>query len=425
MKPATTIASLVALTVSGLPGAAPAENLALVGGDVYPISGPMQPGATVLVEGSRIRAVGRNVGVPAGYQRIDCSGKWVTPGFIESASQIGLVEVSLESSTVDAEPELDDPVRAALYAGDAVDVRSTLVGVARRHGVTHAVAMPAGGLISGRSAWLALVGARSRLLPRAVRGPVAMHAALGESAAAAVHGSRASAIVRLAEAFDDARIYARNRSAYGRRQLYRLNTSRLDLVALQDVVARRIPLIVRASRAADISVVLRFSQKERLRVAILGAEEGWLVADALARRRVPVILQPLADLPRRFEARHARADNAALLARAGVDVALTTLSSHRASGLRFLVGNAVRAGLDRDAALRAVTLTPAKIYGMDDRTGSLAARKEANIVVWSGDPFEPRHHAEMVIIAGEIQPLESRQTRLARRHLERLGLITP
>lgn len=425
MRTVALIAGSVACAMFGPPRVALAENLALVGGDVYSASGPMQPKATVLVEGSRIRAVGRRVVAPAGYRRIDCTGKWITPGFIESASRIGLVEVSLESSTVDAEPKTGDPVRAALFAGDAVDVRSTLVGVARRHGVTHAVTMPVGGLISGRSAWLALVGPRSRLIPRAVSGPVAMHAALGESAADAVHGSRASAVARLKEVFDDARTFARNRSAFSRRQLYRLSTSRLDLVALQDVLTRRMPLLVRASRAADISVALRFAQEERIRVAILGAEEGWLVADDLARAEVPVIVQPLADLPRRFETRHARADNAALLARAGVDVALTTLSSHRASGLRFLAGNAVRAGLPRDAALRAVTRTPAQIYGVDGRTGSLQPGKEANIVVWSGDPFEPRHHAEAVIIAGEMQPLESRQTRLARRHLKRLGLIEP
>ena len=418
-------AGLVASSLTAAPRWANAENLALVGGDVYTVKGAMQAGATVVVEGSRIRAVGKGVRVPSGFRTIDCRGKWITPGFVESASQIGLVEVSLESSTVDSRPELDDPVRAALSTADAVDLRSTLVGVARRHGITNAVAMPMQGLISGRSAWLSLVGRDSKRLGDAVAGPIAMHVVLGESGAEAVYGSRASAILRLKEVFDDARAYAAHRSAFSRRQLYRLNTSRLDLVAMQDVIARRIPLIVRVSRAADIRVALELARTQKIRMAVLGAEEGWLVVDALARARVPVILQPLSDLPRRFEVRHARSDNAAILADAGVEVALSTFSSHNASGLRFHVGNAVRAGLPRDVALRAVTLIPARIYGLDDRYGAIERNKVANLVVWSGDPFEPKHYAETIVIEGEVQPLDSRQTRLARRHLRRLGLVQP
>jgi imidazolonepropionase-like amidohydrolase len=110
------------------------------------------------------------------------------------------------------------------------------------------------------------------------------------------------------------------------------------------------------------------------------------------------------------------------LAKAGVDVAVATRTSHNASMLRFALGNAVRAGLPHDAALAAATKVPAQIFGMADY-GTIERNKIANLVVWTGDPFEPAHRAETVIIRGELQSTENRQTKLARRHAKRLGLI--
>lgn len=417
-------ALLVSLAVGFAPAHAGAEDLALVGGDVYPVSGAPIPGGTVVIRGEEIVAVGLDVPVPPGAQVIDCRGKRVTPGLVESDSSLGLVEVELEKSTVDAEPS-GRPVRAALRASDAVDLRSTLVAVARRHGVTSAVSVPRGGLISGQSAWLDLVGPRSLHLERAVQGEVALHASLGQSGAGAVQGSRAAAALLLREVLDDARTYRRNKAAFQRNALYDLAASRLDLEALEPYLDGKRTVVLAVSRAADITAALALARQEKLRVALIGVEEGWLVADALAAAQVPVIVSPLADLPVRFEARNARADNAALLARAGVRVAIATRTSHNAGNLRFYLGNAVRAGLSPELALRAATLVPAEVFGVAARYGTLERGKVANVVVWSGDPFEPSSFAEQVIIRGELQPTESRQTRLARRHLRRLGLSTP
>ena len=414
--------ALYALAATGASPAS-AQTIALVAGDVYPVVGNVIEGGTVLIRNGRIAGIGKNVKWPKGTQVIDCKGKRITPGLIDSMTQIGLVEVSLEASTVDGRPQTDDPIRAAVRVDDAVDLRSPLVGVARRHGVTSVISAPRGGLISGRSSWVDLVGPRSRSIGTAVSGPVAMHVHLGEAGARAVLGSRAAAFSSLREVLEDARVYRGRRSQFQRRALYELSASRLDLAALDSVIRRRMPMIIEAHRASDISAVLRFAREQKISVAIAGAAEGWLVADEIAKARVPVIVDPFANLPSSFQARYARTDNAALMARAGVALAFTTNSSHNVSGLRFAMGQAVRTGVPSDVALAAGTLVPARIFGRGNVHGALRLGRVANVVVWSGDPFEPSSYAEVVIIRGEIQPTESRQTRLAERYIRKLGLI--
>ncbi len=404
-------------------GPAEAADLALVGGEVHTVGGAVIPNGTVVVHGERIVAVGKDVPVPSGAQVIDCRGKVITPGLIESDSAIGLVEIELIDETVDNVVRVPDPIRAAVRAADAIDLRSTLVAVARHHGVTSAVSVPVGGLISGRSAWIDLVAEDSPLLPQAVLPDTAMHAVLGELGAGAVGHSRATAMSKLLEALDDARVYRSSKSAFVKNALYHLSISRLDAEALQPVLTGQMRLVLAASRASDISAALRMAQKEKLKIAIVGAEEGWLVAGELARAKVPVIVDAFADLPTRFEARGSRLDNAALLAKAGVDVAIATRSSHNASMLRFALGNAVRSGLPKEVALAAATRVPAQIFGKSAQYGTIERNKVANLVVWTGDPFEPANHAETVVIRGEVQTTESRMTRLAAKHARRLGLI--
>jgi imidazolonepropionase-like amidohydrolase len=395
---------------------------ALVGAEVHPVSGPVLPEATVLVRGERILAVGRGLAVPAGARVLDCRGQRITPGLVDSDGSVGLVEIELEQSTVDDTPQRADPVRAAVRAQDAIDLRSSLVAVSRRHGVTSVVSLPRGGLVSGQSAWVDLVEPGSPLAAQAVRGPTAMHFVLGEAGADAAEGSRAVAMLRLRELLEDARVFRKNRGAFERATLYELSASRLDLEALAPVLDGQLPVVAAVSRAADIQALLAFAREQRIRLALLGAEEAWLVASELAAAKVPVIVDPLANLPATFESRHARSDNAALLAAAGVEVAIATRRSHNASSLRFNLGNAVRAGLSPELALRGATLVPARIFGVERDHGTLEPGKVADLVVWTGDPFEPSAHAASVMIRGELQGTDSRQTRLARRYLHKLGL---
>jgi imidazolonepropionase-like amidohydrolase len=395
-------------------------QLALVDCDVRPVTSAPLSGATILIQGDAIRDFGLDVDVPDDAEIIDCAGRIVTPGLIDADTQLGLVEISLDPLSNDAMPATKRAVRAALDARDALDARSSLIPVARRHGVTSAITAPVGGVVEGQAAWIDLVDPESRHAQDAVQGPVALAVNLGQFGGAFAGQSRLGAHAMLREFLDDATAYRRNPSAYARRDLYPMHASRLDLEAAQPVLRQRVPLLVEVHRAADIRAALRVAEAYDIDIAVVGGAEAWLVAEELAAARVPVIVDATSNLPFQLEGRNNRADNAALLARAGVRVALSTRRTHNVGNLRFHLGNAVRAGLPPEVALRAATRVPAEIFGRE--RGAIERGVLADLVVWSGDPFEPASTADIVLIRGERQPTETRQTRLADRYIRALGL---
>lgn len=390
-----------------------AQDVAVRGGTVYPVSGAPEEGATVLVRNGVVRAVGTDVEVPGGVPVIDARGKVVTPGFFEAGTRTGLVEVGAVGDTRDYAVS-GDPIRAAFDVADGVNPNSTLVPVTRAAGITTVVTRPAGGLISGQAAVIDLAGATVEEM-LAARG-AAMSARYGADAADAVGGARGSAALRLREVLEDARFWADNREAYRSGATRPVAASRLDLAALQPVLSGDRPLAVEVHRASDILTVLRIAEEYDVRLIVEGGTEAWMVADRLAERGVPVVVEPLTNLPGDFERLGARFDNAALLHRAGVSVILSTFDSHNARDLPLQAGNAVRFGLPWEAALRAVTLDPAIAYGLGDRYGSLEPGKVGNLVVWSGDPFETSTRVEAVVIRGSEVGLDTRQDRLFRRY---------
>ena len=405
-----------ALTAAALAAPAPAvaQTIAITGGTVYPVSGPRLEGATVLIRDGKIVAVGKDVRVPEGARRIDAAGKVVTPGLMDASTTLGLVEVGAVGATRDFAVQSEDPVTAAFDVVDGINPASTLIPINRLGGVTTALTAPRGGLISGQGAVIDLAGATVDAM--LVKPRAAMMASYGAGAAQAVGGARGEASLRLREALDDARFWKTHQGAFDRRASRTLAESRLDLEALQPVLAGTMPLVVSVDRASDISAVLRIAHDYGLRLVITGGAEAWRVAGELARAHVPVVLDPLTDAPTDFSHLGARFDNAALLDRAGVTVILSTFDAHNVRNLAFDAGNAVRFGLPWDAALRAVTLEPARAFGIDDRYGSLEAGKVADVVVWSGDPFELSSAPEAVIIRGRLMPDRSRQRELLERY---------
>jgi len=182
--------------------------------------------------------------------------------------------------------------------------------------------------------------------------------------------------------------------------------------------------VVSADRASDIQAVLRLARQYKLRVVINGGAEAWIVARELAAAQVPVIVDPELALPINFESLAARPDNAKLLHAAGVTVVLNASSGQVQSlrNLRQLAGNAINGGLDPAAALAAVTLNPARIYGVDKQLGSLTAGKLADVVLWDGDPFEMSSHPSAVFIAGARMPTLTRQSALRDKYMRMHGL---
>jgi imidazolonepropionase-like amidohydrolase len=391
-----------------------AETVAITGGRVVTL-GPAGTidGGTVVIQDGRIAAVGRDVAIPPGARRIDATGKVVTPGLMDSLSRLGLVEVGAVQETVDIQTT-EDRFTAAYNVADALNPRSITMATNRIQGVTRAVVAPQAGtsVIAGQGAIITLGGPGDFL----VRSPVAMYGVLGAGGERFAGGSRAAAILRLREALQDARDYAANRKAYdqGDRREYRL--SRLDLEAMQPVIRGELPLVLFVNRASDVQATLRMAKEEKLKVMLAGCGECWEVAEEIAAAKVPVFITPLNNLPTSFDVLGATLENAARLHKAGVTLSFMSTGAHEAYGIRQNAGNAVAYGLPWETALAALTTVPAKIFGIADRYGTLEPGKDADVVVWTGDPLEVTTYPTAVFIRGAEMPIRSRQLELRDRY---------
>jgi len=409
------VKSLVLVAV--LASAAYAEPVAFTGATVHVSPTETFPNGTVVVDNGKIVAAGAEVKIPAGAKIIDAKGKVITAGFIEGISGVGLVGVELEGSSVDgrfgpSDPLHDDSVHASFEARDGFNPRDVNVAVARiGGGITTVIAAPSGGLVAGQSAAFTLDGASEP-----ARAPAAIHGAIGSDGAGAVGGSRGKALEMLRELLDDARAYGRDKGGYERNAKRRLIADRLDLEALQPVLTGKLPLVIEAQSEADIRAVLRLATQQKIKVAIVGGTEAWRVAEELAKAKVPVFVDPTANLPAALTASDVHDDLVAVLEKAGVPVIISTLgASGTARTLRQLAGNGVAHGLSWPAALAAVTTAPAALYGLTTR-GTLTKGQAADLVVWSGDPFETSTVPETIMIGGVVQPMVSHQTRLLDRY---------
>lgn len=389
-----------------------AQTIAITGGTVYPVSGPKIEQATVLIRDGKIVAVGASVTVPSDATRIDATGKWVTPGFIDGAGQMGLVEISAVSGTREGSVQ-GDTIAAAFNVAEGINPASQLIPVTRIEGITTTLASPAGHLVSGQAVLIDLDGAT--IEDMLVQSPVGIVADLSEGGKDEGGGSRAAVAQRLRTVFRDALEYERRKSDFTRALMQSLSASAADLEALLPVLHGQLPLIAIANRRSDIETALRLAREFKLRLVLAGAQEAWEIAGAIAAAGVPVLVEPLDNIPS-YDALGVRYENAAALARAGVKVVLLETDTHNSRNLRQEAGNAVSYGLSWDQALRAITLSPAEVFGVASRYGSLEAGKVANVVVWSGDPFEFSTGVEHVYIRGREIPLKSRQTELLDRY---------
>lgn len=407
-------AACTLLTIS-LGVRAAAAQVVLSGGTIHTGAGETYENAKIVLNADgTIGAVGANVAVPANAEVVDVTGKVVTAGLVDPYTRIGLVEIGAVAGTRDADPgPIDgerDPIRAAFRVTDAINPYSANIAVQRAGGVTSAVVVPSGGIIAGRGAVVDLAGEDADAT--VVEPEAVMFVQGGQQASS----SRGLTMLRLREVFDDARVYAESPERYDENRMRALAASRLDLIALEEAAER--PVYFEVHRAADIRAVLAFSRALDLEPVIVGGTEAWMVADELARDDAVVIVQPIHNLPWSFDRLAVRDDNATRLAKRGVRVAVSAFDTHQVRNLRFLAGNAIREGLDREAALRAVTVNAAAAAGVADRYGTLEAGKVANVVVWSGDPFEFSTRAEAIYVRGEPVTLENRQTKLFERYRE-------
>ncbi|MBK7824564.1 amidohydrolase family protein [Nannocystis sp.] len=358
----------------------------LVGGELHVGDGTVIKDAVIAMDGGLFTIVGgpeARAKLLDESMAVDLKGKLITPGLFAAETQLGIVEIDLEGSTRDDSKASEHPVRAAYEAAAALNAESALIPIQAIDGVTSAAVVPTGGLISGQVAIIDLVYGDHRGLAAQPRAAISAH--LGQAHA----GSRAATLAKLREVLGDARGYPARRAAYDRAQSRELSAHPLDLEALQPIFKQQAVLTLSADRASDILAALDLARDFNLKITIVGGAEAWKVADLLARAKVPVILEPTLNIPGGFDSMGARLDNAALLHRAGVTVALLAPGgTHNLRSLPQGAGIAVAHGLPWEAALTAITLAPARAYGVERTHGSVAVGKVANLVVWSGDPFE-------------------------------------
>ena len=395
-----------------------AKDIAIVGGTVHTMStsGKLN-NATVLIKDGKILDVGTNITVPSSFEVIDAKDKQVTPGFMGAFTSLGLVEVSSWAGTVDSTSAdvAVSPTGAALDVSYAINPDSSLIAINRMEGFTSAATAMnnTGALFNGQGAVMSLSG-DSQLVekPRAF-----VVTGVDNSAADKNGGSRAAVWASLQQALLEAQSI--NAASLSPTNDWHGLTSKADAQALSKVVSGEVPLLISARRAADIRQVIALKQRlPSLDITLIYATEGWRVAEEIAAAGIDVILDVQSNLPYGFDQLGATMANAGRLHKAGVSIAIG-IETHNIRLARQEAGNAVANGLPWEVALASLTSNVAKIYGVDDNVGSLEKGKKANVVVWSGDPLELMETAEHVIINGDVMSMESRQTKLRDRYLNR------
>ncbi|MBI1366194.1 MAG: amidohydrolase family protein [Alphaproteobacteria bacterium] len=367
----------------------------------------------VLINNGVIAAVGKGLSAPEGASVIDASGKVVTPGFFAPYSQIGIEEIGFSANANDSRPDDGFPINASLDVVDAYNPNSSVIAITRAGGITRALTAPVPGssLFGGEAAVIDL----SSRVASVTKEKAAEIAVLGDQGAQRAGDTRMGAWALMREYLDAAIDYAANPRDYVQRK-HDNDFKIRDLQALGPVIAGRQPLLVYVNSAADIRNLLRLKSAYHLNVIIIGGTEAWRVGRELAAANVPVIVDPLENLPEQFEDLGSTLANAARLNAAGVRIAFYHQDEFNERLLPQLAGNAVANGLPYDAALAALTINPAMMFGLGDRLGSLEPGKAADVVIWDGDPLELTTRPVAVFIDGRRMSMENRQTKLRDRY---------
>jgi imidazolonepropionase-like amidohydrolase len=381
-------------------------STAIVGGRVVPVEGEPIEGGTVLVRDGKIAAVeGPGFTVPSGVVVVDATGKWVLPGFIDAHAHAGVHEEAEGWAGQDTN-ERTDPNTAHVRALDAINpadqgFRDAIGGGVLAVNVNPGSANPIGGQTVAIKCWGRTVD------EMVLREPAGLKSALGENPKR-VYGERnetpstrlgTAAVIRgafVAAQNYQAKLAASASSASDPSSSERAVVERdLKLEALSRVLRREIPWRQHCHRADDIATAMRMAREFGYDLVIDHGTEAYLLADQIAAAQIPVIIGPLFTSRSKVELRNRSLANPGRLAAAGVTIAITT--DHPVVPIHFLIHQAtlaVKEGLDPVTALRAVTINPARIIGCADRIGSLSVGKDADLVIWSGDPLDVMSRAE-------------------------------
>jgi imidazolonepropionase-like amidohydrolase len=404
----------------------PRGTYAIRNARIVTVSGADIDNGTVIIRDGRIEAVGSSVTVPSGAQIIEGRGLSVYPGMIDAGTSLGLVEVPQGApGTVDTSEVGDlNPNAKAIFA---INPHSAHFGVTRVDGVTNAVSLPLGGLISGQAAIINLAGTNQfemAVVPMAALvinyprsstgGGGGFFAELAQTNLTELLANSNRQVEQIRKMLRDAEAYGRTQDAMTRDRTLPRADRNVVLEALVPYVRGERPVIFRVDRESDIRAAVRFSEEMKLKPIILGGDDAWKLAAVLKEKNVPVILTGIWDLPSREDDFYDTLyENAAKLQQAGVRFAISSGDTGaNVRNLPFYAGMAAAFGLPKAEALKSVTLYPAQIMNVADKLGSIEVGKMANLVVTDGDLLETRTHVRHLFIDGRQIPLTSRHTDL-------------
>ena len=405
-------AALIALPAS-------AQTIAITGGKVVIGDGsaPVENGTVVITNG-RVVAAGAGVVIPAGAERIDASGKWVTPGIVAGFTRMGLVGVDAVDPSNDSEARTS-PFNASLDMAPAINPDVAAMAVNRAAGVTRAIVSPDAGnaIFAGQGV---VIDTGSDMTP-VTKAKAFQFVEFGETGARLAGGSRPALIAAFKTALSEAADAAKGIFHDG------ALLKRGDALALVPVVNGAMKLFVHVESAPDILMVLELKKDyPTLNLVLVGATEGWRVGPQIAAAKVGVLASALNDLPDSFEQLAATQSNIGRMKKAGVQVAIGMINDNEARQAQLSMqyaGNLVAlnkvpgaTGLSWDQAFATISSVPADIAGVGADLGSLRAGRRADVVIWDGDPLELTSGVQAVWIDGVKQSLVSRQTRLRDRY---------
>lgn len=411
-------------TIPNNPGTRP--TVVIRNATIHTVSSGVIPKGSVVIRDGRIESVGASAMADVeGAQIIDATGLHVYPGMIDSGTSIGLTEISSVHGTTDV-IEVGD-FNAHLSTFVALNPHTNLIPVTRVNGVLLALSQPEGGMVSGASSLIRMSGWTPEEM--AVKRNAAMHFRLPQALLTGASLTRDEEAEKerregyderlkdLRELMRDAVAY---RTALDAAPRVRINDRDLVLEGLAPVLRGEIPAIFHANREADIREAIRFAEEHKLKAIISGGHDSAKVVDELKKRDIPVLLGPILALPQREDDPYDLLfTNAKKLHDAGVRFAILSGDDHNSRNLPYHAAAAAAFDLPREAALRAITLSPAEIFGIADRYGSLEPGKSATLFIADGDPLEIRTQVRHLFIEGEMIPLDSRHTDLYRKFANR------
>jgi imidazolonepropionase-like amidohydrolase len=440
MKPSLRIPALLALLILPLAspawGQAPPSTYAIEGAKIFTLAGPPIEAGTVLIQGGKIVAVGKDVKVPSSAKVVDAKGLEVYPGMFDPVTQMGLEEVGAVSATVDV-TELGQ-YNPDVVAATAVNPASAHILVTRASGITEVLSVPGvGGFFGGGGG--AVIGGQASAINLA--GWTADEMTIRRSAAMAINWPTIQTqtfdfstftfkerpyndvkkeydkkVADLGDWLDRARHYAQAVQK-GSPADYERD---LKLEALVPVVEGKLPVLVVASEARDIKHAVEFCEKQHLRMILAGGAEAWKEKDLLKQKNIPVILEPTERLPEHEDEPYDQADSEpGQLYAAGIKIAFASFNTSFSRRLPFQAGTAVAYGLPHEEALKAVTRNAAEMLGLGDQFGTIEPGKLANLIVTNGDPLEIKTELRYLFIQGQLTSMENKHHELYEEYRKR------